>query len=200
MKTLSIQLPDELYDEFINISSQLKISPDDCALLAISHLMQTDSFQNAMEAMERYQDGQKLIEIPEFQEELDVILRFHPLAKEELDTLDEESQVDILSELIDRTALDEEELEHTIDLVIKDNNDTQVVLSSFDFGDIIYEIGEDITIYHIALDDSEDEDEDDDEESDDDDNNDTEEDLDEEFEYEEIDESEEDDEEHNSKH
>lgn len=168
MTTLSVNLPDDIYDEFISISEELKISPDACALLAISYMTQTDVFQTAIEGMHRYNDGQALKEIPEIEEELEVGLHLHPQAQEELESLDEESQINILAELIERTTLDEEDLEDTLDLVIKDSGEAQVVLSSFEFGDVVYEVGDEITIYHISLSEEEEEEDEDDSEEDDD--------------------------------
>lgn len=165
MATLSVNLPDDIFEEFQTIAQELKISNDACALLAISYMTQTDVFQTAIEGMSRYQDGQPLHTIPEIEEELEVGLHLHPLGKEELESLDDEAQIDVLAELIERTTLDEEELEDTLDLVIKDTGETQVVLSSFEFGDVVYEVGDEITIYHISLsDDSDEEDEDDEDE------------------------------------
>lgn len=167
MTTLSVNLPDDIYDEFVSIAEQLKISTDACALLAISYMTQTDVFQAAIEGMSRYQDGHPLVEMPEIQEELEVGLNLHPAAQEELESLDDESQITVLAELIERTTLDEDELEDTIDLVIKDNGESQVVLSSFSFGDVVYEVSDEINVYHISLSDEDDEDEDDDEEDED---------------------------------
>ena len=165
MAQLTINLPDDFSTELTEIANQLKLPPEQCVMLALSHFLQTDTVENAIEGVARTNDGETLVDFPELKQELGLDLKFHPQAMEELESLSEEEQVEILGELIERITAKEEELHDTIDLVLKEENANQLVLSGFGFGDVIYQIGDNILIYHIALmDEFEDEEEDEDEE------------------------------------
>ncbi|MBS0287298.1 MAG: hypothetical protein JSR17_08385 [Proteobacteria bacterium] len=171
MATLNIQLTDDFNSELTNIAEQLKVSPEQCVQLALHHFFQTDTVENAIEAIARIDDGQALVDFPELKEELGIDIKFHPDAMDELESVSEEDQIDILERLINRISANEDELEATLDIVLKEQGENQLVLSGFSFGDIVYELGENVVIYHIALieDSEEDEDEGDDEEEDEDD-------------------------------
>lgn len=164
MATLNIQLTDDFNSELTNIAEQLKVSPEQCVQLALHHFFQTDTVENAIEAIARIDDGQALVDFPELKEELGIEIKFHPDAMDELESVAEEDQIDILERLINRISANEDELEATLDIVIKEQGENQLVLSGFSFGDIVYELGENVVIYHIALI----EEEEDEEESDDD--------------------------------
>jgi len=160
---LQINVPDDAMAELSEVAEQLQLSPEQCVLLALNHFIQTDTVGNAIEGQSRMGDGEALVDFPELKEEVGIDIQFHPIAMEELETLDEEAQVHVLGELIERISAEEEELTDTIDLVLKDDPVNQVVLSSFSFGDVVYTIGESVAIYHIAFveeDEYEDEDED----------------------------------------
>lgn len=164
MTMLQINVPDEAMTELSEVAEQLQLSKEQCVLLALNHFIQTDTAGNAIEGQSRIGDGEALVDFPELKEEVGIDIQFHPVAMEELETLDEETQVHVLGELIERISADEEELTDTIDLVLKDDPVNQVVLSSFSFGDVVYTIGETVVIYHIAFieeDEYEDEEEDD---------------------------------------
>lgn len=167
MATLNIQLTDDFYSELSDLAEQLKISPEQCAQLALHHFFQTDTVENAIEGSLRMSDGQALVDFPELKEELGIEIKFHPDAMEELESVSEEDQIDILERLISRISANEDELEATLDIVIKEEGENQLVLSGFGFGDIVYELGENVTIYHIALIDEDDEEESDEDEEDD---------------------------------
>jgi len=162
---LTIDLPDDFYAELCDIASQLKQTPEQSAILALSHFAQTDTVDNAIEGMARTEDSEVLVGFPELQEELGLEIKFHPMAMEELEAIEEEDQIEILEQLIHRIASSEEELDGTLDLVLKEESSSQIVLSGFDFGDVIYKAGQNIIVYHLAL--HEDENEDDEEELDD---------------------------------
>lgn len=167
MATLNIQLTDDFQSELSNIAEQLKISPEQCVQLALHHFFQTDTVENAIEGSLRMSDGQELVDFPELKEELGIEIKFHPDAMEELESVSEEDQIDILERLISRISANEDELEATLDIVIKEQGENQLVLSGFSFGDIVYELGESVVIYHIALIEEDDEAEGDDEDEED---------------------------------
>ncbi len=151
MATLTIQLTDDFSSELNSLAEQLKITPEQCVQLALHHFFQTDTVENAIEAVERINDGEELVDFPELKEELGIDIKFHPSAMEELESVSEEDQIDILERLIGRISASEDELEATLDIVLKEQEDKQLVLSGFGFGDIVYELGEVVIIYHIAL-------------------------------------------------
>lgn len=166
MTTLQLNVPDDAMTELSIVAEQLKLSPEQCVLLALNHFIQTDAVGNAIEGQSRIGDGEALVDFPELKEEVGIDIQFHPVAMEELETLEEEAQVHVLGELIERISAEEEELTDTLDLVLKDDPDNQIVLSSFSFGDVVYTIGETVVIYHIAFIEEEDyDDEDEDEET-----------------------------------
>lgn len=151
MTMLQINVPDDAMTELSIVAEQLKMSPEQCVLLALNHFIQTDTAGNAIEGQSRIGDGEALVDFPELKEEVGIDIQFHPIAMEELETLEEEAQVHVLGELIERISAEEEELTDTLDLVLKDDPENQIVLSSFSFGDVVYTIGETVVIYHIAF-------------------------------------------------
>jgi hypothetical protein len=166
MTTLQLNVPEDAMTELSIVAEQLKLSPEQCVLLALNHFIQTDTVGNAIEGQSRIGDGESLVDFPELKEEVGIDIQFHPIAMEELETLEEEAQVHVLGELIERISAEEEELTDTLDIVLKDDPENQIVLSSFSFGDVVYTIGETVVIYHIAFaEDEEYEDEDEDEET-----------------------------------
>jgi len=168
MPQLNLNIPEDVYAELTNVATQLKQTPEQCAALAVHHFFQTASVENAIEGVARLDDEEILVDFPELKEELGIDIKFHPMAMEELETLEEEDQVEILGELIDRVS-QEESAENTIDLVLMEKPTQQVLLSGFTFGDVVYSVGDTIAIYHIALMDEEvDEDEEDDDVEEDD--------------------------------
>lgn len=177
MATLNLTIPDDIFAELSIIATQLKQTPEQSVLLALNHFLQTSTVENAIEGLNRMEDGEALVDFPELQDELGIEIKFHPDAMDELESVEEEDQIEILEQLITRISSEEEdEVENTLDLVLKEEGENQVVLSGFDFGDIVYQLGQNMIIYHIALteeasdeDEVEDEDEDefDDEEIDD---------------------------------
>jgi len=177
MATLNLTIPDDIFAELSIIATQLKQTPEQAVLLALNHLLQTSTVENAIEGIARIEDGETLVDFPELQDELGIEIKFHPDAMDELESVEEEDQIEILEQLITRISSEEEdEIENTLDLVLKEEEENQVVLSGFDFGDIIYQLGQNMIIYHIALNEAEKgEDEDEDEEDEDEDDLDDEE-------------------------
>lgn len=151
MATLTIDIPDDVFTELSNIADQLKITAEECVQLSLNHLLQTHTLDSALEGSARIDDGEELVDFPELKEELGLDIKFHPMAMEELEALTEEEQVSILEELISRITSEDVELEDTLDLVLKDQDEKQTILSEFDFGDVVYQIGSTIVIYHIAI-------------------------------------------------
>tara|TARA_R110002110_G_scaffold404606_1_gene623172 strand:+ start:213051 stop:213581 length:531 start_codon:yes stop_codon:yes gene_type:complete len=153
MAKLTIEIPDELLEELEDITEQLKISTSETVMLALSFIMQQDTLDNAIEGIARVddQDENEVISFPEIKEELDIDINFHARAMEELDALDEEEQIELIGHLIERLSQDDEELDEDVDLVLREDDDASIILSCFDFGDIIYKLSEDITVYHIAM-------------------------------------------------
>ncbi|HRE32041.1 MAG TPA: hypothetical protein PLD88_08715, partial [Candidatus Berkiella sp.] len=148
------------------VAEQLKLSPEQCILLALNHFIQTETVGNAIEGQSRVGDGEELVDFPELKEEVGIEIQFHPAAMEELETLEEEAQVHVLGELIERISAEEDELTDTLDLVLKDDPENQLVLSGFSFGEVVYTIGETVVIYHIAFTEEEDFDDEDEDEDD----------------------------------
>lgn len=167
MASITLQLPDEFYAELTDAANQLKSTPEQCLELALAHFMQSHALMSAIEALERMEDKEPLVDFPELKEELELDIKFHPMAMEELESLTEEEQVSVLEDLINRISGEsDEELEDSMDLVIKDTPDYQVILSEFSFGQVVYKISDVITIYFVGiLEDEEDEIEDEDEEA-----------------------------------
>lgn len=149
---VTVSIPDELYSDLTNVAEQLKQTPSECLQLALHHFLLTDTVDNAIEGLARMNDGQALVDFPELKEELGLEIRFHPYAMEELESVEEDDQLDILEQIINRISQQEDEAEEaTIDLVLQQNADSQVVLSGFSFGDIVYQQGSNVIIYHISL-------------------------------------------------
>lgn len=167
MANLNLTIADDVYSELTDVAEQLKISPEQCAQLALHHFLQTDTIENSIEGIARMDDGEELVDFPELKEELGIEIKFHPAAMDELESVTEEDQIEILEQLVTRISAQEEDLEATLDIVIKEEGENQIVLSGFDFGDIVYQLGQNIIIYHIALIEEEDEDDEDDELDDD---------------------------------
>lgn len=180
MPKVTIEIPDELFDELKDTADALNTDVSGALNLAYQHFSQTEAVDNAVEGIERSATpDENLISFAELKDDLDIDINFHPLAMEELEALDTADQIELIGQLIERLSQEDDSMEG-IDLVLKDSDTSSLLLSSFEFGDLIYRITDEvITIYHIAL--AEDFDEDFDEEAD------------EEFdEYEEIDELDED--------
>lgn len=151
MTNLTIELPDEVYSDLNEVSKRLNQTPEETTQMALSLLMQFDSLDYALIAMQRMNDDQETTPLPALQEEAELSLEFHPAALEELQSLEEDDQVEVLTSFIERIVAEEDELEDTLDLVINENEKEQVVLSSFDFGDIVYKIGDKVVIYMIGF-------------------------------------------------
>lgn len=165
MTTTTFELPEDVSVELSNIAEQLKITPTQTVRLALSHFLQSETLANGLEGVARIDDGEALVDFPELKEELGIDIKFHALAMEELEELSEEEQVAILEEIIDRITTEDDELSESLDLVLKEEGENQVVVSEFSFGDVVYQIGNMVAIYHIAMiEDAEDEDEEDEEE------------------------------------
>ena len=152
MATLNITIPDEIFAELTDIAEQLKQTPEQCLHLAMCHFLQTRALDTVLEGMARsHHESSEHIDFPELKETYGIDIKFHPMAIEELESLTEEEQMGILEEIIERISEDDPEAEATIDLVIQEQGETQIVLSEFDFGDVVYQISSGITVYHIAL-------------------------------------------------
>lgn len=153
MATLTIEIPDELLEELEGVTEQLQISTSETVMLALSFIMQQDTLDNAIEGIARVddKDDAEVISFPEIKEELDLDINFHGAAMEELEELEEEEQIELIGHLIERISQDDEDLDEDVDLVLREEDDASIILSCFDFGDIIYKLSDDITIYHIAM-------------------------------------------------
>lgn len=151
MTNLTIELPDEVYSDLNEVAKRLNQTPEETTQMALSLLMQFDSLDFALIAIQRMNEEHETTPLPALQEEAELSLEFHPAAMEELQSLEEEDQVEVLSAFIERIVAEEDELEDTLDLVINENETEQVVLSSFDFGDIVYKIGDKVVIYMIGF-------------------------------------------------
>lgn len=163
MPTITIDLPNELYDELQETATDLNLEANELLMLSFNHFVQTDTIENVIEGLSRHDTpDENLISFSELKEELDLDINFHPLAIDELEALEEEDQIELIGQLIERIS-QEDEIDD-IDLILKENKNDSLLLSSFDFGDIIYRITDDlITVYHIALNEAFDEDFDEDE-------------------------------------
>lgn len=151
MASITLELPDEFYAEVSDAADQLKTSPQHCLELALAHFMQSHALMSGIEGMARIEDGEPLVDFPELKEELELDIKFHPMAMEELESLTEEEQVDILEDIINRISGEEEDLIEAMDLVLKEEGDDQIILSEFKFGQVVYRIGNFITIYYVGI-------------------------------------------------
>jgi hypothetical protein len=151
MATLTVNIPDEIYAELQTVAEQLQQTPEQCLQLGLCYFLQTPTLDSALEGIARINTEVEYIDFPELKEAYGIDIKFHPMAIEELEVLDEEEQTNVLEELIDRISEDNPEAEEMMDLVLKEEPDHQIVLSEFAFGDLVYKIGQSITVYHIAL-------------------------------------------------
>lgn len=153
MATLTIEIPNELLEELEEVTEELKISTSETVMLALSFIMQQDTLDNAIEGISRVDDEEnsEVISFPEIKEEFELDINFHASAMEELEELDEEEQTELIGQLIERLSQEDEDLDDEVDLVLRDQEEASLILSCFDFGDIIYQLSDEITIYHIAI-------------------------------------------------
>lgn len=151
MTSFTITLPDEIHADLAEVAKRLNQTPEETTQMALSLLMQFDSLDYALIAMQRINDGETIVPLPALADESELALEFHPLALEELQSLDEDDQIELLTELIERIVAEEEELEDTLDLVINESETEQVVMSSFEFGDVVYKISEKVVVYLIGI-------------------------------------------------
>lgn len=152
MATININIPEEILSDLSDVAAQLKLNAEQCMKLALSHFLQSDALTNAMEGVSRTEDDQILMDFPELQQELNMNIKFHPQAMEELESLPPEAQINVLEQLLIRITSEEEMLEETLDLVLDEDETSQLLLSEFNFGDVIYQTSPaTIKIYHIAL-------------------------------------------------
>lgn len=158
---INVNLPTEVANDISELASQLKQTPEEFIQMALSLLMQSNSLDNILASNDRIED-QKTLEpidlglVDDPADELsDISLEIHPDANEEFNFFDEDQKAYILSALIDRITmeLDEEEdlFDSSIDLVIQESEDHQLLLSSFDFGEIVYTIGDKLVIYLLDI-------------------------------------------------
>jgi len=151
MSLLNISLSEELSLELNDVATQLQRTPEECMQLALQYFLQTPSLDNIIEGTSRAKETSPLLDFPQLKEEVGVEVQFHPMAMNELEALTEEEQITILDAIMTCISDDEEALEESLELVLEEKGDSQLVLSQFGFGEIIYEMGETIKIYHIAL-------------------------------------------------
>lgn len=168
MEKITIEIPKEFYDELKETAEALGSDVAGALTLAYQHFSQTEALDSAIEGIERSTTSDEdLIEFTEIKEELDIDLNFHPLAMEELTSLEPDDQVELIGQLIERLSQPHVSLDG-IDIILKDGETSSLLLSSFEFGDIVYRISDEmISIYHLSLiedldDEHLDEDEDDD--------------------------------------
>lgn len=150
MPTISLNVPDEIFTEVVEISQQLKQTPEELFMLALHHLTRTDTIDNTIEGITRMEDGETLMGFPELKEELGMEVQFHPMAMEELESLEEEDQIEVLGSLIDR-LMGEDDPDVSLDLPICETPAGTLITSGFIFGDITYIKGPSLIVYHIAL-------------------------------------------------
>lgn len=153
MTILNVELPNEIHEDVVEIAKQLNQTPTELMQMALSLLMQSDALNNAIEAMERSKDGKETIALPlaEAQQETDIAIGFHPEALVEFNSLSEEDQLDVLSELIEHIGSvdDENNFDETITLVINETDNSQTLLSSLDYGDIVYKVDDNALIIYL---------------------------------------------------
>jgi|GEM_PF-3193001 hypothetical protein len=152
MASISLDLNEEMNTNLSDLSKQLNQSPAECVEMALNLLMQYEGLEHALQGVGRVGDGQSPIELPAAGEnEAELKIAFHNAALEELQQLDEEDQIEVLSALTDRVYGETEE-DLGIDLIINENNQQQTILSSFDFGHVVYTLSEKgLTLYLIGL-------------------------------------------------
>ncbi|HKY69879.1 MAG TPA: hypothetical protein VJ205_03190 [Gammaproteobacteria bacterium] len=168
MANLNIKIPDDYLEELNEIAALLKMNLEECVQLALNYFMQFESIDNATVAMQRYTDKtKKTVAMPSLEEEFNLNIKFHPEALEEFQEFEAEDQAELILELADRISNAEEGVQDGVDLVLRETDEAQLVLSCFEFGDIVYEIGDHLTIYLISSPELEEDYEDEDEEEDD---------------------------------
>lgn len=151
MTSITLQLSEELHAELSETAAHLKCTPQECLELALTHFVQSPALISSAEALARLEDNKPLADFPELKEELELDIKFHPLAMEELESLTEEEQVSVLEDLVNRISGENDEFNDHMDLVIKETEDYQIVLSEFSFGQVVYKIGEAIVVYYVGI-------------------------------------------------
>jgi hypothetical protein len=151
MTNITLQLSEELYAELSETATHLRSTPQECLELALTHFVQSHALISSAEALSRLEDNEPLADFPELKEELELDIKFHPLAMEELESLTEEEQVSVLEDLVNRISGENDDLNELMDLVIKETPDYQIVLSEFSFGQVVYKIGESIVVYYVGI-------------------------------------------------
>lgn len=178
MSQSHITLSEPLMEALTELASCLRKTPDESAELALSFFLQSDTANNAIIAKERYDENVELIpiSIDQEEEELEYDLRFHPEALEEYESLDEEQQTLAVCALVSRLFDDEDNADNDEDdnaeaeddcpeLVLNETPTSQLILTHFPFGDLVYEVTEEaVSIFMVNFLEEEYEDEDEDEE------------------------------------
>lgn len=171
MSQSQVTLSQPLADALNELAACLKKSPEECAELAISFFMQTDTANNAIIAKERFDEKAELVAITvdQDEEEVQYDLKFHPEAHEEYESLDEEQQTLVICALVSR-LFEEEGSEDEIDfpeILVQETANSQLILTHFPFGDLVYEVSDEavsIFLVNFNEEDEDYEDEEDDEE------------------------------------
>lgn len=151
MANITLQLSEELYAELSETAAHLKCTPQECLELALTYFVQSPALISSTEALTRLEDNEPLADFPELKEELELDIKFHPMAMEELESLTEEEQVSVLEDLVNRISGENDDLNDLMDLVIKETPDYQIVLSEFSFGQVVYKIGDAIVVYYVGI-------------------------------------------------
>ncbi|MFO1258652.1 MAG: hypothetical protein U1E78_09645 [Gammaproteobacteria bacterium] len=173
MSQSQVTLSQPLVEALTELAACLKKSPEECAELAISFFMQTDTANNAIIAKERFDEKAKLVPITvdQDEEEVEYDLKFHPEALEEYESLDEEQQTLVVCALVSRLFEEEEASEEDIDfpeILVQETSNSQLILTHFPFGDLVYEVSDEaVSIFLVSFnEEDEDFDEDDEDEED----------------------------------
>ena len=181
MSQIQVNLPDELHEILNEVASRLNKTPEESIELALNFFLQMDTIDCAIIGKERFDANAELVPLAVDGEDddLEYELKFHPEALEEYEALDEEQQMLAICALVTR-LFDEEDEESDVsqtppELDLYSTEDTDLILSHFSFGDIVYAVNSDaVAIYHVsfneedALDDDDIDDDDEDEDDEDD--------------------------------
>lgn len=172
MSQSQVTLSQPLVDALTELAACLKKSPEECAELAISFFMQTDTANNAIIAKERFDEKAKLVPITvdQDEEEVEYDLKFHPEALAEYESLDEEQQTLVVCALVSRLFEEEETAEDDIDfpeILVQETPNSQLILTHFPFGDLVYEVSDEAVAIFMVNFNEEDEDYDEEDEEED---------------------------------
>lgn len=161
MPQIQLNISDELHEILNDVSNQLNKTTEESVELALNFFLQMETVDYAILGKERFDSQSELIplalESEEDEDELEYKLKFHPDALEEYEELEDEQQMLAICALVTRLFNEDEEeeaeiieTEHFPEMLIDETESSELLLTHFPFGDIVYAVNDEaIEIYLI---------------------------------------------------